>query len=782
MNSPSFRRLVKSLWLTAPMLLAIGCVETDIENPFPEVLRILNVKDTTFRVSGTYELQAEYRDDSGEPANEPTPISWESSNSKVLTIDGNIATGVSEGMVSIYASVQGTSIADTVEINVEPSLEAIKISTSIKILTVGGSFKFGVRYVDASKTAQDINPMWKSSNTMVAVIDTLGLVRAVSVGVTNIIVSFGNASDSVTLSVQGTPEVRITPSKTSLNVGETFSFMAQYFGGDGQPAPDSTLTWISSNSQVLTIDKMGMATAIEQGNVTVTASFGKLKDSVEVMVESNAPTVSVTTVPSTLTSLSATAGIVVATIDIGGSATGWTATKTGNFIMLSAMSGNGNGTLTITYVANTNATLRTATVTVSTTGSTEDVATKTLTLTQVAQGAPSLSITTVPPSPLTPLGATEGTITASIDIGGSATGWTATKTGDFIMLSAMSGTSSDRILTITYAENTGVARMGTVMISTTGGTGSVARNTLTLTQQAPPPPTVSVTAIAPLGAAAGTVTATIDIGGSATGWTATKTGDFIMLSAMSGTSSDRILTITYAENTGASRTATVTVATTGGTGSADMHTLTLTQQAPSPTVSVTAIDPLGAVAGTVVATIDIGGSATGWTATKTGDFIMLSAMSGTDGGMLTISYAENTGASRTATVTISTTGGMGSAEKILTLTQLAGVTTMERTGTLPGTRGYGISGDFKLSINSNGQLILTIENYIAGTPPDPYFYLTLNSENISGGVKLRKARTSGNFEINVSKADPSAKLYTYSHLMVWCERFPTKLEVGPFDN
>ena len=781
MNSSSFRSLVKSLLLIVPMLLTIGCVETDVENPFPEVLRILNVKDTTFRVSGTYELQAEYRDDSGEPANEPTPISWESSNPKVLTIDGNIATGVSEGMVSIYASVQGTSIADTVEINVEPSLEAIKISTSIKNLAVGGSFKFGARYVDASKTAQDINPMWQSSDTMVAVIDTLGLVRAVSVGVTNIIVSFGNASDSVTLSVQGTPEVRITPSKTSLNVGETFSFMAQYFGGDGQPAPDSTLTWISSDSQVLTIDKMGMATAIEQGNVTVTASFGELKDSVEVMVESNAPTVSVTTVPSTLTSLNATAGTVVATIDIGGSATGWTATKTGNFIMLSAMSGNGNGTLTITYVANTNATLRTATVTVSTTGSTEDVATKMLTLTQVAQGAPSLSITTVPPSPLTPLGATEGTITASIDIGGSATGWTATKTGDFIMLSAMSGTGGG-ILTITYAENTGVARMGTVMISTTGGTGSVARNTLTLTQQAPPPPTVSVTAIAPLGAVAGTVTATIDIGGSATGWTATKTGDFIMLSAISGTSSDRILTITYAENTGASRTATVTVVTTGGTGSADMHTLTLTQQAPPPTVSVTAIAPLGAAAGTVTTTIDIGGSATGWTATKTGDFIMLSTASGTGDGMLTITYAENTGASRTATVTISTTGGMGSAETSLTLTQRAGVTTMERTGTLPGTGGYRISGDFKLSINSNGQLILTIENYVTGGP-DPYFYLTHNSANTSGGyADLGRANTSGNIEINVSEAKPSAKLYTYNHLMVWCKMYTTKLEVGPFDN
>ena len=63
------------------------------------------------------------------------------------------------------------------------------------------------------------------------------------------------------------------------------------------------------------------------------------------------PVFLLTTDPAVTTRLPVPAGTITATIDIGGSATGWTATTDDSFITLSPESGTGDGTLTISYTA-----------------------------------------------------------------------------------------------------------------------------------------------------------------------------------------------------------------------------------------------------------------------------------------------------------------------------------------------------------------------------------------------------------------------------------------------
>jgi len=105
----------------------------------------------------------------------------------------------------------------------------------------------------------------------------------------------------------------------------------------------------------------------------------------------------------------------------------------------------------------------------------------------------------------------------------------------------------------------------------------------------------------------------------------------------------------------------------------------------------------------------------------------------------------------------------------------------QRTGSLRGT-GYDISGSFTLSEDDNGDLILSFEDaMIDRSAPGPYFYLTNQDRNVSGGVNLGKSQN-GTFEINVTENFPDVELNTYANVMVWCEPFNVRLGIGSFDN
>ena len=113
--------------------------------------------------------------------------------------------------------------------------------------------------------------------------------------------------------------------------------------------------------------------------------------------------------------------------------------------------------------------------------------------------------------------------------------------------------------------------------------------------------------------------------------------------------------------------------------------------------------------------------------------------------------------------------------------EIEGSNVEERTGSLMGT-GYDIEGDFVLSENEAGDLILTITNY-KPDGPGPYFYLSnINEPRQVDGINLGDASTSGDITINVSEIDENATLLTYDFLVIWCQPFGVRLGVGEFEN
>ncbi len=68
------------------------------------------------------------------------------------------------------------------------------------------------------------------------------------------------------------PVIRISNLADTIEAGTAFQFTHQYVNNIGQ-AEDVAAVWTSSNTELLTIDANGLASAIAEGDVDITASF-----------------------------------------------------------------------------------------------------------------------------------------------------------------------------------------------------------------------------------------------------------------------------------------------------------------------------------------------------------------------------------------------------------------------------------------------------------------------------------------------------------------------------
>ena len=269
--------------------------------------------------------------------------------------------------------------------------------------------------------------------------------------------------------------------------------------------------------------------------------------------------------------------------------------------------------------------------------------------------------------------------TITFDVGGSATGWIATSDQDFVRLAPMEGDSGRNIEVVaTPMENTGVERSAVITIMTMGGTGAPATATVTITQDGAPPTLRLISKNRETLAYDETTETAImfEVGGGATGWrssiayTPSVESGFITLNHSSSGSFGATATGTVAirvtpmENTGVERTAVITLTTMGGTGVAT-NIIIITQES-APTIALSTSRDIHIAYNEVSAQLlifDIGGSATGWIASSDQDFVTLNNERGSLGTGIEVLATPtiNNGVSpRTATITISTTGQLGS--------------------------------------------------------------------------------------------------------------------------
>ena len=230
-----------------------------------------------------------------------------------------------------------------------PSSVTVSVTPGSANLTFVGETTQLSATVTAGPKSTPPTASWRSATAGIATVDNAGLVTAVANGQALIIASADGAADTAAITVdQVATSVQVTStSDTLLAFGETKQYTATAEDAGGTPIPGQTFAWNTTDPGVATVDGNGLATAVGNGDVDVTATANGVTNNAPLVVAQQVATVTVTPAnpliaPGTTQQFTAAAvdananpvaGIkflwlssnpAVATVDTTGLATGWT--------------------------------------------------------------------------------------------------------------------------------------------------------------------------------------------------------------------------------------------------------------------------------------------------------------------------------------------------------------------------------------------------------------------------------------------------------------------------
>ncbi|MBQ8567747.1 MAG: Ig-like domain-containing protein [Oscillospiraceae bacterium] len=206
-----------------------------------------------------------------------TSISWKSSDSDIAAVTSNgTVYGRNPGTATITArTFHGATATCTVVVN-DTRPQSVSLSDTTVTIDPGDSWKL-FAYVYPSVAKQDVT--WGSTNLNVATVDDDGMVYAVGPGQSCIYAETVTGKLSATCIVTVTrPTVSIDETVSVIYPGDVKQLSAQ------TSATDETVSWSTSNSNVISISADGVITAITPGTATITASVYWASDTYTITV------------------------------------------------------------------------------------------------------------------------------------------------------------------------------------------------------------------------------------------------------------------------------------------------------------------------------------------------------------------------------------------------------------------------------------------------------------------------------------------------------------------
>ena len=151
-------------------------------------------------------------------------------------------------------------------------VQALTLSQRNADLTVGSTVKL-------TASGGESTVSFSSSNEAVATVSADGTVKAVGEGSAVVTAKAGDLTASCSVAVKGTEQTDM-PAKSDL--------VLQSIYGSSVPleveGTSAAITWSSSNSQIVTVDASGTATAVASGKATVTAAVDGQTLTIDVLV------------------------------------------------------------------------------------------------------------------------------------------------------------------------------------------------------------------------------------------------------------------------------------------------------------------------------------------------------------------------------------------------------------------------------------------------------------------------------------------------------------------
>jgi hypothetical protein len=225
-------------------------------------------------------------------ANLTASVTWASALAAVATISNTvgrqgIATTVGQGSTGVTATL-GTVSGSTNFTVTAPTLSSLSITSVIPSIPLAKTQQFTATGTYTNGSTQNLTNTVTWSTTVLGVatvsnaVGSQGIVTSVGQGTTGLIVTLGSnvATTSLTVTAPILASLAITPANPLIPLGVTqqFAVIGTYTDESTQDLT-STVSWSSLTSGVATIGSTGLATAVAQGQATISAILGTVNSS-----------------------------------------------------------------------------------------------------------------------------------------------------------------------------------------------------------------------------------------------------------------------------------------------------------------------------------------------------------------------------------------------------------------------------------------------------------------------------------------------------------------------
>lgn len=221
-------------------------------------------------------------------------VTFTSSNKKVATVNtAGVVTGVKAGNVKVTIKSKSTGVKAVVNIVVkEVKVTGVKVDPNKVNLVVGDSKV--VSAVISPESAYNQNVDWFSTDKSIATVNDDGLIKAKKDGtcVVYCVTEDGKYKGTCNVTVTKIPVKSISFSKytTKMYPGDKYTFVAKVTPSN---ASFKTVTWLSSNTSVASIDSNGTVYAKKAGTTTITAICDEKIKTVTLNVVNYVPVISI---------------------------------------------------------------------------------------------------------------------------------------------------------------------------------------------------------------------------------------------------------------------------------------------------------------------------------------------------------------------------------------------------------------------------------------------------------------------------------------------------------
>jgi uncharacterized protein YjdB len=242
--------------------------------------------DTLVAFGDTVRLVAEATDANGHGV-AGSEFSWSSSDTLVARVDDTgLVETIAEGGAVVTATSSG--VTGQADLKVVPPLPTtITISPdTVGFTALGEKEQLTTEVRDQlGRVLEHERDAWDSGDTLVATVDSTGLVTAAANGTATITAMAGEASGTAFVTVmQSVASVEVSPSADTIAPGDTLRLVAKAGDANGHAVAGAEYGWASGNPAVAVVDTTGLVRGIGGGTATITATAGSAQGTARITV------------------------------------------------------------------------------------------------------------------------------------------------------------------------------------------------------------------------------------------------------------------------------------------------------------------------------------------------------------------------------------------------------------------------------------------------------------------------------------------------------------------